>query len=299
MPGAGTAKVAFATEDTFRTLPDTPVWRQPGENIEVGDLSFENQLSRKRNPDDPRPDGSREGNLVGSFSLTFEMTGTNWYDLIFPDGTQLGDTGQSAPTATWYVSSDVDGVTQERYLEGAGVTSVTVSYNQGEAVTVDLTITYTDEPDPSGFTTPSSIDQPTKDDIVNFNGFDLDFDGATVEELQSASIEISNMIVTRRDQSRYISGMDVGGYEPSLSITAILNDDTLRSYAYGSSSAAEPLSQISETTATATFDQPSGTLSTWNLSGVQVNTQAWQDLVSADTQTADDAQAHVADITTA
>lgn len=291
--------MAFAVEDSFRTLPGTPVWRQPGENIEVGDLSFENQMQRKRQPDSPTPDGSREGNWVGSFDISFEMTDTNFYELIFPDGSQLGRTGQPAPTATWYVSSDVDGVDQDRFLEGAGVQSVTINYNQGEAVTVDLTIRYTYEPDPAGMTIPSSISQPTKDDIVNFGGFDLTLNGATVQELQSVSIEISNMIITRSGATRYLTGMDIGAYEPSLSVTGILNDDSFRSFAYGSSSAAEPLSEVDSTTATATFDQPAGTLSTWTLSGVQVNTQAWQDLVSADTQTMTDAQAHVADISTA
>ena len=302
MTGAGSAEVAFSVEDSFRTLADTPVWTQPGENISVGSASLENALNRARQPDDPRPDGSREGNLEGALSVSFDMTDTDFHDLIFADGgTQLAQTAMLAPTATWYISSNTYDSTEERFLSGAAVESVTINYAQGESVTVELTIIYADEPEVGGTygATPSTIDQPTKDEIVKWHGTDFNIDGVAVDELQSLSLEISGLARFRRGQSRFATDAVVGAYEPSLTVEAILDDDTQQSYAYGGSSATSPQDTIDETPATLAFDNPAGTLTTYTLSGLQPTTFDWSELVSSDTDTTDPTTYHVKDVSSA
>lgn len=302
MTGAGSATVAYSLEDSFGTLPGTPVWKQPGENIQVGQASLDNALERARQPDDPRPDGSREGNLEGAFTVTFAMTDTEFHDLIFPDGSGLATEASLAPTATWYLSANTltDG-TRERFLSRAAVESVSIDYEQGGDVTVQLTIIYGDEPEVGGShgSAPGSIDQPSKDEIVRWHGMDWQIDGAVVDEVQSLSLECSGLARFRRGQQREPTQAVVGAYTPSLTASATLQDDTQISLAYGGSAATTPQTTIDETPATLAFDNPAGTLVTYNLSGLQPTNYDWSDLVSADTDVTEPVEYHVTDIQSA
>lgn len=302
MTGAGSAEVAYELEDSFRTLPGTPVWDQPGENIQVGSASIENNLERARQPDDPRPDGSREGNFEGAFTITFAMTDTTFHELVFPASSPVGlaQSATLAPTATWYLKSEVLSGTEDRFFEGAAVESVAWNYEQNQDFTVQLTCIYANELDSSDAdapSVPSSINQPSKSEIVRWHGIDLTLNSATIEDLQSFSMEVSGMARFRRGQSRIASDAVVGACEPSATIQAILADDTQRTLAYGSSSATDPNTTIDESSATLTVDNPNGTLTTYNLKRIQPTTHDWQDLVSADTDTTDPTDYHVQDIT--
>ena len=302
MTGAGAAEVAFAVEDSFQSLPGTPTWTQPGENISVGSASLENALQRARQPDDPRPDGSYEGNFEGALSVSFSMTDTNFHDLVFADGgTALAQTAMFAPTATWYLAADVLDGKQERFLSGAAVESATINYSQGEAVTVDLTIIFADEEEVGGAygSAPTTIAQPTKDDIARWHGVSLDIDGASVADLQSASLDLAGLARYRRGQSRFSSDAVVGAYEPSLTVEAILDDAQNRTLAYGSSTAVEPLDTIDESSGSLSIDNPGGTLATYDLAGLQPVNFDFADLVSADTDITDPVDFHVKDVTVA
>lgn len=289
MTGAGSSRVSFAVEDSYRTLPDVPTWIQPGLDVSVGSATLENQLQRARQPDDPRPAGSREGNLEGALNVSFSLTDTNYHDLVFANGTAdgLATSAALAPSATWYLEGELPDGQEERFLEGASVTSWSINYTQGEKITVDLTIVYANEYDPADVDAPDvpgdgAIDQPAKDDIIMWHAFDLDFNATTVEKLQSASVDIGSMARPRRDQSRFISDMVVGAYEPTLSFEAILGDTDRRELAYGSSGATKPsVDTIDEQTATVTL----GSLGDLSLTGVQPNTYDWQQLVDAEDTT--------------
>lgn len=302
MTGAGSARVAFSVEDSFMTLADTPTWTQPGEDISVSNVTLENALQRKRHPDDPTPDGSREGNAEGALSVSFSMTGTEFHDLVFADGgTALPTDAMFAPTATWFVEADTLDSVQDRFLAGASVESASISYSQGEDVTVDLTIIYADEPEVGGTygSAPAAgdITQPSKDDIATWHGVDITIDGVTVSDPQEASIDLSGLSRFRRGNDRFASDAVVGAIEPSFSLTAILEDNTQTALAYGSSSAVEPLDTIDETTASVEVSNPGGVLATYDLAGVQPTSYDWSDLVSADTDITDPTEYHVSNVT--
>jgi len=287
MTGSGSSRVAFSLEDSYRTLPDVPSWTQPGLDVSVGSASLENALQRSRQPDDPRPAGSREGNLQGALNVSFSLTDTNYHELVFANGSNdgLATEASLAPSATWYIEGQLPDGSEERFLEGASVESWSINYAQGERVTVDLTIVYGNELDPADADAPdvpSDISQPTKSDIIMWHGFDLDFNTANVAKLQSASIDIGGMARPRRDQSRFISDMVVGAYEPTLSFEAILGDTERRELAYGSSGATSPSEDtIADQTATVTL----GSLGDLSLEGVQPNTYDWQQLVDSEDTT--------------
>jgi len=257
--------------------------------VSVGSASLENALQRARQPDDPRPAGSREGNLQGALNVSFSLTDTNYHELVFANSSTDGlvDSAALAPSATWYLEGELPNGQEERFLEGASVESWSINYAQGEKITVDLTIVYGNELDPADGDAPDvpgdgDIDQPAKDDIVMWHGFDLDFNTANVAKLQSASIDIGGMARPRRDQSRFIADMVVGAYEPTLSFEAILADTERRELAYGSSGATSPSADtIADQTATVTL----GSLGDLSLEGVQPNTYDWQQLVDSEDTT--------------
>jgi len=294
MTGAGTGTAAYAAEDSFRTLPGTPTWIQPGFDMSIGSASLANALQRSRHQGDPRPAGSREGNLEGALSLSFSLTDDQYHELTFANdaGTGLATEGKLAPTSTWYLEGRLPDGSEARILEGAGVESWTINYQQGEDVTVDLTIVYTAEYDPADADAPTppiedDITKPTKSDKVMWHDVDFSLDSTTVEKLQSLSVEVGNMARPRRGQSRYIQDMVVGAYEPSLSFEAILAGTNRRETAYGSIGATTPEDTITEQTATLTL----GSLGDYTLSKVQPNSYDWQQLIDSE-DTTDPVNAH-------
>jgi len=300
MTAAGAAEVAFTVESSFGTVAGTPTWYQPGENISVGSASLERALNRARTPDDPRPIGSREGNREVALNVSFTVTDTNWHPLVFAGASSLATTASLAPTATWYLSADTLPGEEERFIQGAAVESFSLNYSQNEDVTVDLTIIGAEEIDPADAgapAVPSTIVQPTKDDIATFAGFDFDLNGSQLStKLQSLTLDISGMARFRRGQQQTAVDAVVGAYEPSLSVEATLEDTTQRELAYGTSGATQPVDTVDESTGTITVANPAGTVSTYTVAGLQPNTYGWSNLVSADTDITEPVDYHATDV---
>lgn len=303
MTGAGAGSVAYALEDSFGTLPGTPTWIQPGEILSVGNVSLERALQRSRAPDDPRPKGSRAGNRETAISVSTAMAGTNFHDLVFANAsTSLATSASLAPTATWYFGADVLPGDEDRFIQGCPVESWSQSYEQGRTdIQNDFTIIGAQEidaDDASAPALPSSIVQPAKDDVATFAGASFDLNGAQLStKLQSFSIDISGMARFRRGQQQEPVDAVVGAYQPSFSITAILEGGTQRELAYGTSGATDPVDTVDSSSATITIDSHDGTsLATYTLSGLQPNTYNWQNLVAADTDITEPVEYHATDV---
>lgn len=302
MTSAGSARIAAVPEDSFLTLPGTPNWFQPGENVDVGSASLERALTRARQPDDPRPDGSRPGNKEGALDLTYALTDTQFHDLVFPATSPVGLAREAsrAPTATYYIEADLLDTTQDRFLAGAATESLSINYSQGEEVTVNQTIIYADEPEVGGTygSAPADgdITQPTKDDIVMFHGADLQIDGTSIAELQSFSIDISGMARFRRGQSQTATEAVVGAYEPTLNVEATFLDGTQKEYAYGSAGAVEPETEVVGRPGTATFANVAGNVVSYDLGNLQPTTYDWSDLTSPDTDITDPVTYQMTDV---
>lgn len=293
MTGAGSAQVAYAVEDSYGTLPGTPTWIQPFVDLEVGSASLERGLTRGRQPDDPLPQHSNEGNLEGALNVSGTMTDSNFHELVFADsGTDFASTAMLAPTATWYLSSNVIGGTQERFPQGAAVESFSINYQQGEQVTVDLSMIY-GAGESESLTTPSDITKPDVSDSVPWHGVSLDIDSVTVEKLQSFTLEVSNMARLRRGANQEAEDAVVGPYEPSLTVQATLTDGTNKNLAYGGSSATETVNEITESEGSVTINNATGNVASYYLNGLQPTTYDWSDLVNPDTDITDPTTFHV------
>ena len=292
MTGAGSGQFAFAIEDSFRTLPGVPSWLKPGEGVDVTDATLDRQLIDNPQSNDARGDGSVEGNVRGTWAVTFDYAGTNWHQWAFPASgpVELAPNGL-VPTATIYLGANLPGneTDQDRFLAGAAVESMSLTYTEGDTLSVELSGFYFDEPEVGGThgdaPTDAEIQGPSKSDIVTAAGFDLQVAGASIDNLQSVTLSVSGMASERSQQSQYPSDVVVGNLDQNLSVTAILSDNTLRERTYGSDTAAEPVSQVDETTASATATARDGTTDTYNLTRVQPSTTSWESLTSSEEQT--------------
>lgn len=293
MTGAGSATVACRLEDEYLGGPATEAeWFQPGLNITVGDLSVQNALERIRNPDDPTPIGSREGNFEGAANVSFTLAGDRWHDLVFADGgTALPNDPMFAPSAEWYFGVDMIDDDDARVPGGATVVDATINYQQGADVTVDLTIIYGDELD--GVIPPDTIDQPTEEDVYTHHGTDLDVDAVGQTLMQSASLSLSGLARFRRGASRHPFDAVVGAIEPSLTTDATYTETDQLELAYGGTT---PDTTIDKADATLTFENGLGETLGYNLSGLQPTSYAWSDLVNPDTDLGESIDYHVADV---
>lgn len=297
MTSAGAATVAYAKESTYQgSLVDSDGdgntdWIQPFIDITVSTLSVEEALERSRHPDDPTPQGSREGNWEGALEVSGTITDTNFHDLVFADGgTALPNSVMEAPSATWYFGVDLpDGSTEPRTAAGAIVTSATINYEQGSPITADLTIAYGSEP--TDVTAPSSIQQPSRTDAFEWHGASFTVDGMSQALMQSASLSLSNLHRFRRGQDRHPYDAVTAAIEPSLSTDATFTErDQL---ALAVDNAGDTVGKVQGSLA---FENGQGTTFTYNLSGLQPNSYSWADLVNPDTDLHEPIEYHVADV---
>lgn len=301
MTGAGSATVAYALEDSYMgTLTDsdadgTPEWYQPGVNVTVGDLSLENALERVRQPNDPTPAGSREGNFEGAASVSFTMTDDNFHDLVFADGgTALPNSPMAAPSSTWYFAVDMpDGTTEERTPTGAIVTEASINYQQGGEITVDLTIIYGDEPDTVTAPTDADIQQPSEADVFTWHGTTLNVNTLGQSLLQSATLSLSGLARFRRGQSRNPFDAVVDAIEPSFTTDATFTERDQLELAYGGTS---PQDTVGKVDGTLTFENGQGTSISYNLTGLQPTGYSWSDLVAPDTDLGEPLDYHITDV---
>lgn len=297
MTGAGAADVAYAVENSYATLPGTPTWRQPFTDLEVNSINLSRNLERRRQPDDPRPKESSEGRTVVSAEVSGTLAATDFHELIFPESSNssLATSGSLAPTATWFFDSDLLSGNADRFPQGVAVNQVTWNYNESQnTVTVDLSLE--GQGGEADLTDPASIAQPSVGDVVPFHGAQLQVDSTTVNKLQSFQLTIANMARHRPQPSVDASDAVVGPYEPSLSFTAIPEDETKLEFAYGSSGAASTQDTVGTQSATVTFTNSSGTLATYNLTNYQPDDYDWNNLVTADTDLVEVSDNHLSDV---
>jgi hypothetical protein len=302
MTSAGSATVAYALEDSYGgPLVDsdgdgTPEWYQPGVDITVSDLSVEQALERSRQPDDPTPAGSREGNWEGGLGVSFTLTDANWHDLVFADGgTALPHTAMRAPSATWYLAVDMpDGTTETRTPTGAIVQDASVNYEQGSDVTVELTMLYGDEP--STVTAPADADitQPSEADAFSWHGASFTVDALAQPLMQSATLSLSGLARFRRGQDRHPYDAVVDAIEPSFSTDATFTERDQLALAVDNTAGSD--GPVGKVPASFTLSNGQGTTITYNLTDCQPTSYTWSDLVAPDTDLGEPIDYHVADV---
>jgi len=296
MTGAGSATVAYCLEDNYGAGPPTdPTWIQPGIDISASEASLEHALERVRQPDDPTPAGSREGPFEGALSVSWTVTGTEFHDLVFADGgTALPHSPMAAPSSTWHLGVDLpDGTTKPRAPMGVIVTEASINYEQGGDISAELTMLYGDES--NDITAPSTIQQPSDDDVYSWHGTSLQISGVSQSLLQSASLSLSGLARFRRGQSRKPFDAVVDAISPSLSTTATFTEDDQQQASYGGSGTAVQ-DTVDKVSGVLTFENGQGNTIEYTLSGLQPANYGWSDLVTPDTDLSEPVEWHIADV---
>jgi len=303
MTGAGSATVAFCKEQSYDgALVDedsdgTPDWIQPGIDITVSDLTVEQALERSRQPHDPRPKGSREGNWEGALGISWTLTDANFHELVFADGgTALPSTPMAAPSSTWYLATELpDGTTEPRTPTGAIVTDASISYEQGGDVQVELTIVYGDEP--GDVTAPADADiiQPSEADAYSWHGASFSVDGLAQPLMQTATLSLSGLARFRRGQSRHPYDAVVDAIEPSLSTDAVFTERDQLALAVDDVDT-QSYEEVGAVAGEVAFENGQGDTITYTLSGLQPTSYGWSDLIAADSDLSEPIDYHVTDV---
>ena len=293
MTGAGSATAAYAMEPSGDYLGDPvdPTYIQPGKNIEVTELSLQNQLQRIRDPDNPEPFESLVGNLEGALGVTFTLTGDDWHELVFNDG-GTGFTDGRMPSSRWYLGVDYLDGTTERVAKGAVVTDATVQYQQGQPTTVSLTLLYGDEAANASIT-PTDIQTAPEDSVHNFSGADLDVDGTSQTKLQSAQLSLSVNARFHRGPQRKPLDATIGSVNSALSTDAIYSGPDQKEIAYGG---AEPASSLDAVDATLSFENALAETISYSLGDLKPDTYGWNDLVNPEADITEAVEYHVSSV---
>lgn len=301
MSGAGSATVAYALEDGYLGAPkdvdgdgNVDYW-QPGRNITVGEIPLQRALSRSRDPDSPTPAGSIAQNVEGAISVSFDLAGDHWHELVFNNGTATGWVDGAMPSSRWYFGANaLPGVT-ERVAKGAVVTGAQMQYQQGQTNRVELQLIYGDEEKNSGIT-PSGITAPSTNDVYAGHGADLSIDTVAQTKLQNATLDLSPNARFHRGPSQHPLDAVIGAVNPSLSMAATFETDDNLSAAYGSSTATSVEAVVNGVGGTLEFTNALGATITYDLSYIQPDQYDWTDLVNAENDLNEQIEYHVADV---
>lgn len=297
MTGAGSATVAYAVEDSYGSLPTDPTWRQPGIDVTVSDLTVDQALERSRQPDDPTPVGSRARNWEGALGLSWTLTDANFHELVFADGsTDLPSGPTRAPSSTWYLATELpDGTTEPRTPTGAIVQDASISYQQGDDVTVELTILYGDEPDDVTAPADADIKQPSEGDAYSWHGASFDVDGLNQPLMQSTTLSLSGLARFRRGQDRHPYDAVVDAIEPSFSTDAVFTERDQLALAVDDVDS-NSYEEVGAVTGEFALENGAGDTITYTLSDLQPTSYAWNDLVAPDADLTEPIDYHVADV---
>lgn len=286
MTGAGAATVAFALETDYLGALETDVdgnvkYWQPGKDIEVTELSLQNQLQRISDPGDPEALAHIAGNLEGALGVTFTLAGDDWHQTVFNDGTATGFVDGRMAYSRWFFGVDYLDGTAERAAKGAVVSDASVQYQQGQVSSVTLTLLYGDEENNTSIT-PSGIQSAGESDIYNFSGANLDVDAVTQARLETAELSMALNPQFHRGPQRTPLDATLGNVETTLSTDAVYTGPSQQEIAYGG---AQPASSIDAVNATLSFENRVPNTITYNLSGAKPDTYAWQNLVGEENLT--------------
>ncbi|ELZ96056.1 hypothetical protein C440_05682 [Haloferax mucosum ATCC BAA-1512] len=300
--GAGSSTVAFTPEPSFGADPDmeTATFNLPFKNPTIGEASLSNELRRIRDPDSVVSVASLAQNFQGALNISGELSTNNWHQLVFNNDANDGFEPGRMPSSRWYLGvdylTDQAIATSERELAMCIVTDAQITYQQGGAVTLDLTMIYGDEKLSSSIT-PSNIQKPTDSEIVAFHGFDVQIDGVSIDKLQNATLSLSPSARFHRGTSRHPVDAVIGDVTPTLSTTGIYSGPGAVERAFGDTGATTPADRLTAVNGTVSTTNGSGTTTSYNLTGLKPQSYNWQDLVAPDTDLTDPVTYNVSNVT--
>jgi len=141
---AGAATVAWSEESGFNgSLSSSTEWYQPGTNITVTGPSIARNQTRNRQPDDPRPQNSRPGNLVGSATVEFDITQPSVDGVHAFHGADI-DVGSTYQSLLSTMTLSLSNLARMRYGQSQIADSATIAGYE-PSLSTDATFTESDQ----------------------------------------------------------------------------------------------------------------------------------------------------------
>lgn len=280
MPGAGSSTVAWAAETSYLGgISGTPTYREPGSNIQVQTAELSRNLLEIYAPGDIEAQNFLAQNLEGQLSMSWILKNDEFHRLIFNDAF-TGFTNGLANSAEVYLGADYIGGTTERQIKGWAPASASIQYNGStESVRVTLTGAYGDEVKNTSIT-PGTIES-TGDEVPG-HGATVTLNGVTLSKLQSATLSFEQISRLQTGPSQKPLDAVAGNVSTSISMDAIYEGSDQYELALGSPGASTIEEDVTEVTASLTFDVAGTTIASYDLARVAPDTYDWTDLVNND-----------------
>ena len=283
MTGAGAATVAYSPESEFLEEESDPTYRQPGLNIQVTDISIQQAVEESRDPGEAIPVDAIEQAFEGAVSVSFDLAGNDWHELVFPDsGTSFPSGGYFAPSAHWYFGVDYMAGKAERVTKGTAVTDAQIQWQQGANPTVDLTMIYGAE-EKNEAITPSAIEKPGEGDTYPFHGADLEIDATIQTGLQQATLNLSQLARFRRGGDRQPMDVVGGAVLPTLDVQAIFSEESTDNLELAYGGVSETADTLDAVPAELSFEGGGDGAFAYDLGKIKPSDYGWADLVTPDT----------------
>lgn len=281
----GHETIAYTQEPSYAAAPGGTgtSYDIPGADISVSEISLDNAAERIRTPGIANAYDTVFQEFEGSISVEGTLTtgNTGWFQNVFassasPYSFQTG----SASSARWYIGADPGAGVAERELMGVVIPEASLSCEQGETVSFELTCVYGDESKNATLTQGSPI-QPSGDPFV-FHGGDLSVGGTSLALMQSATLSLNSQARLQRGWNRHPVDAVMGPQETELELERIFKEsDSITGVGYGSSSSSAPTKNPDSASATLEFSAPGGSL-TANLGGCTANEYNWSNAGAID-----------------
>ena len=292
MTGAGTATVAYTSEDAFLQAPTDPTYYQTGTDVSVTDLSLPRELQRIRDPDDTEAIDAVAQNFEGALGVSWTLTDDNWHSLVFNAGGTSFQPGRPA-FSRWWVGIDYLDGTAERVLKGAVVTQLQIQYQQGGVIEISLTLIYAGE-ELNTAITPTNIEKSAA--VKKWHDLDLSVDSVTdvaCEKLQSLQLQIDTGARFHRGGDHTPCDAVIGAVETTLTTDAVFTEaskDRLE-LAYGGIDATSPQESLDAVDATLDI---AGTV--YSLGGMKPNSHSWNNVVDPESDVQDSTEYYVSTV---
>jgi len=288
MTGAGSATLLFGLEDTFKgsVIDDdsssNPDYFHFGRNPTVEELSLANQLQRMVEAGQIQSVESVAGKVDGAIGVS-AVVNTATHDaverLVFNDGGSGFTTGRAQSGRIIAGSEYLDGTgTSEKLRALKGTIPTDYELSQDGLLEFSLTMLYATEADA---TQPSDVTSPAGGGDAAAHSFQLDVDGTTIDDLQSATLSFSNLYSYRFGPPREPIAATLARPQATLDATAIWDGpDRTLDLAYGSQGATAPATRLTDVTGTVDITVDGTNVSTYNLPKLKVADYSWDQLIN-------------------
>lgn len=269
--------IAYQQEPGYAQKPTQTGYSTPGADVTLSEISIDNGAERIRVPGQADPYATVFHQFEGSISVSGTITtgNTSWFQNVMADNSspyefQIG----SATSSRWYVGCDPGVGTVERELMGVVFPQCSISCEQDDEVTFELTGFYGDEQKNSSLSKGSPI-QPTGDPLVFHGGkFELP-KSQKLMGMESGTLTLNSQARLHRGWDRHPFDAVMGGHESQVEFERVFfQDGSVTDIAYGSQGSTAPQKYPSGASGVLSFTAPSGTL-TATLNKVVPSEYSW------------------------